>query len=451
MFEIFLKSIADHLLFVVCLFLLGSSVYLTFKTRFIQLRFLPFLFSHLKNSLLQKQEGGSTHTIAPHKALFTAMSTTIGISTIVGPVIAIQLGGPGALLGFLLTAFFGSAATYLEVHLSVLHRKKLSNGQIMGGPMQYLSSIFSVKMAKWYALGSIILMMVWSAAQANQLAAVLSSPSLGAYRISPLYSGLGVSLLVLIALLGGIKRVGAFSAKLVPIMFLLYVGSSLWIIGSNIDQLARIFEEMLSSIFSPYSLASGALVGGTVSALRWGIFKGVQATEAGLGTQTIPHSMAETSDPRAQGALAMLSTFSAGGISFLSGCVALITKTWQDPSLPLGISMVTSSYEQYFSLAGIAIVAISALLFGFGTILGNSFNGIQCYGFLTQNKKNRYYLLAMVCMVFFGSLGEVKLVWSLVDIVLVFIAVPHMLALLKSAIKHPEIFKKEIKDQIVNI
>ncbi len=365
--ETILKSLADHILFGVCIFLLGSSIYLSFKTRFVQVRLFPFLFRNLllKSDISEKKKEDSRHTISPYKALFTAMSTTIGISSIVDPVIAIQLGGPGALLGFLLTAFFGSAATYLEVHLSVEHRKKLPSGQVMGGPMQYLGHLLSPKAAKWYALCCMILMTVWSAAQANQLAAILNSPSLGKLQVPPIYSGLAICFLIGIALIGGVKRIGSFSSKLVPIMFILYIGSSFWIIGLNLDQLGRVFYDMFHSAFSPYAMASGTLVGGVVSALRWGIFKGVQATEAGLGTQTIPHSMAETADPKAQGALAMLSTFSAGALTFLSGCVALITQTWQDPSLSLGIGMVTASYEQYFSVAGVVIVAIMAILFGF--------------------------------------------------------------------------------------
>ncbi len=440
MIETAIKQIADQVLFAVCLFLLGSSVYLTIKTRFVQIRLFPFLLRYLKNSFSEKKLAKSQHRFTPFKALFTAMSTTIGISTIVGPVIAIQLGGPGALLGFLLTAFFGSAATYLEVHLSVQYRKKLPNGQIMGGPMQYLEQILSINAAKWYAFCCLILLTVWSAAQANQLAAILSSPSLGTLQISPLYSGIGISILICIALLGGVRTIGSFSAKLVPVMFILYVGFSFWIIGSNLDQLGRVFYDIFYSAFNPYSLASGSLVGGVVSALRWGVFKGVQTTEAGLGTQTIPHSMAETSDPRAQGALAMLSTFSAGGLAFLSGFVALITQTWQDPSLPLGISVVTASYQQYFSVAGVIVLALMSLLFGFGTILGNSFNGSQCFGYLSQNKNRTYYLTATISMIFFGALGDAKMVWSLVDILLCFMAIPHMIALLRSVSKLKESF-----------
>lgn len=426
------KSV-EFLLFLSCLFILGGSIFLTVKTGFVQLRFFRSLFSMIKNLFSQRKSAVGTHTILPHRALLTAMSTTLGISTIVGPVIAISLGGPGALFGFLLSSFFGSAATYMEVNLSIRHRKKLPSGAIMGGPMQYLKDLISPGMAKWYAICCLVLMMAWSAAQANQVAAILDSPLLGSYRVSTTISGVVLALLVLVTMFGGIKRIGSLSAKLVPIMFVLYISSSVWILAVNYDKLGQIFSQMLT----PNGMATGTVVGGLMSALRWGIFKGTQATEAGVGTQTIPHSMAETSDPVAQGMLAMFSTFAAGFIAFLSGCVTLVTRTWQDPDLPLGITMVAASFEQYFSFVGVTIVAISGLLFGFGTILGNCYNGSQCYSFLTDNKKSRYYLMATALMIFTGAIADVKMIWSLVDLILIFMAVPHFTALMIQAQKNP--------------
>lgn len=425
----------DYLLFGSCLFLLAGSVVLTFKTRFAQVRLLPQLFRMLKNS--RKSDQTCQHTISPLKALFTAMSTTLGISSIVGPVIAIQLGGPGALIGFLLSAFFGSAATFSEVSLSVRYREKLPTGGYMGGPMQYLKHIISPSAAKFYAFCCTILMMVWSAAQANQLGAILNSPLLGNYAISTWGSALIITGLILLSLTGGIKRIGSLSAKIVPTMFTLYISACLWIVFSNLDQLGTLFYTIFHSIFSPYELATGAVIGGIVSTLRWGIFKGIQATEAGVGTQAIPHSMAQTEDSSAQGVLAMLSTYTAGFVSFLSGCVALLTNTWQDPSLPLGISMVAASFNDYFSYFGIAIVSISAFLFGFGTILGNSFNGSQCFAFLTQNRFSRWYVMATLCMIFIGASADVKFIWSHIDIFLACMAVPHMGALLLHAFRKP--------------
>lgn len=425
----------DYILFGSCLFLLAGSIALSFKTRFAQIRLLPQLFRMLKNS---RQKGQACeHTISPVKALFTAMSTTLGISSIVGPVIAIQLGGPGALVGFLLSAFFGSAATFSEVSLSIRYREKLPQGGYMGGPMQYLKHIISPSAAKFYAFCCTILMMVWSAAQANQLGAILNSPLLGNFSISTWASALIITGLIFKALTGGIKKIGALSAKIVPTMFTLYVGSCLWIMATNFDKLGGIFQTIFGSIFSPYELATGAVIGGIVSTLRWGIFKGIQATEAGVGTQAIPHSMAQTNDSNAQGALAMLSTYTAGFVSFLSGCVALLTNTWQDPSLPLGISMVAASFSDYFSYFGIAIVSLSAFLFGFGTILGNSFNGSQCFAFLTQNRYSKLYMIATLCMIFVGASADVRFIWSHIDIFLALMAVPHMAALLVHAFRKP--------------
>lgn len=433
----FIKTSADYVLFCCCVFILLGCIYLSIKTRFVQLRLFPQLFKQLKVLFRTKEE--EANTILPHKALFTAMSTTLGISTIVAPVIAIYLGGPGALIGFLLTAFFGSAATYIEVRLSIEHRKILESGQVMGGPMQYIRNLLSPFAAKWYAICCLLLMTAWSGAQANQLAAILDSPLLESYRVPTILSGAIITALVLFLLMGGIKRIGSLSTKLVPIMFISYVCSSLWIIVYNYDQLGTIFRQMFESALSPYALASGTLVGGVVSALRWGIFKGIQASEAGIGTQAIPHSMAQTKDPEAQGTLAMVSTYTAGIVAFLSGCVALITKTWQNPDLPLGINMVAASYQLYFSYFGVAIVAISTILFGFGTILGNSYNGSQCFGYLTDNRKMHYYLVMTGVMTFFGAICEVKTFWSLIDIVLACMAVPHMLTLVRSVSKKREL------------
>ncbi len=124
------------------------------------------------------KEKDSKNSILPHKALLTAMSTTLGIGTIVGPVIAIHLGGPGALLGFLLTSVLGSAATFTEVSLCVKFRNKLKTDFIIGGPMEYLKKLLSPTLAKWYAFSCCILMTAWSGAQANQLAAIFDSPLL---------------------------------------------------------------------------------------------------------------------------------------------------------------------------------------------------------------------------------------------------------------------------------
>ena len=358
----FLKSFADLLLLITTPIVLGAGVLLTFKTRFVQVRKLPHMLRLFFSMMLKrhgKNEGEAT--VRAHRALFTAMSTTIGISTIVSPVIAIRLGGPGALLGFVIATLLGAAVNFTEVTFALSYRKHHPEKGIAGGPMQYLQAEVHPFLAKWYAFFGAILLLGWSAAQANQLGAMLTTFSIPSWM-----TGLFLACSVTAILIGGVRRVSSFSAKLVPAMFLLYVGGALWIICANIHMLPSLMRMVLDSALAPQSFATGVTVGGIGAALRWGVFKGLQSNEAGVGTQTIPHSMAETDDPVEQGILSMVATYSAGFVCILSSLVTLITQSWLDPTLSLGINMVAASFQSYFSTAGLLIVAVSSFLFAFG-------------------------------------------------------------------------------------
>ncbi len=157
--------------------------------------------------------------------------------------------------------------------------------------------------------------------------------------------------------------------------------------------------------------------------------KGLQGSEAGIGTQTFPHSMAETKNPDHQAILSMVSTYTAGLLLLLSSLVTLLTGSWLDTSLPLGISMVAASFQSYFSYFGLLIVAVSTLLFAFGTILGNSFNGSQCFLYLTGYRGIKFFYFLAAVLVLFGSMVDVTKLWSGIDYVLALMMVPHVLAL----------------------
>lgn len=420
--------------------LLAASLYLTYRTKFVQFRkfFEMFrMFFRLMFTRSSAKEGKAT--VGAHKALLTAMSTTIGISTIVSPVIAIRLGGPGAILGFLIATILGAAVNFAEVTFALSYRKTHPVKGIAGGPMQYLQDEIHPFLAKWYAFFAVILMMGWSAAQANQLSSILSSPMLGSFHIPAWSIGLVLALSITALLMGGVKRVANFSAKLVPAMFILYVSGALWIVCVNLGKLPGIAHDVFASAFHPLTFGSGLVVGGIASALRWGLFKGLQTSEAGVGTQSIPHSMAETTTAVDQGTLSMVSTYSAGFICLLSSLVALVTDSWLNPSLDLGINMVAWSFQAYFSTIGLVIVVISAFLFAFGTILGNSFNGSICFHYLTKRKGLPIYYLMTGLLIFFGSMTSVTLIWSVVDYLLVPVLLPHILSIVYLSYKQKDL------------
>jgi len=438
-----LKSIGDYFLFSTTLIVLGASLYLTFKTRFVQFRKLPYMIRQFFSLVFKRHsEKEGPGTVRAHKALFTAMSTTIGISTIVSPFIAMRLGGPGAVLGFLLATFLGAAVNFTEVTFALSYRKTHPVKGVAGGPMQYLHDEVFPFLAKWYAFFTLLLMLGWSAAQANQLGSILSSPLLGDFHIPVWGTGVFLAVGITLILLGGIKRIANLSAKLVPLMFFLYVGGALWIIAANFEKLPAIAGLVFKSAFTPQAFSSGVVVGGIVSALRWGVFKGLHSNEAGVGTQTIPHSMAETEGPLEQGVLSMIATYSAGFICILSSLVALVTESWLNPDLALGIDMVAYSFQAYFSTIGLIIVAVSAFLFAFGTILGNSFNGSQCYVYLTKNRYLTLYYLATGVLVFVGCIIDVTAIWSLVDFMLVPVLVPHILSIVYLSHKQAALLKE---------
>lgn len=421
----------ELLLFVTALVVLGAGLLLTVRTRFIQFRKIPYmvrLFFSLVFRGSRGQEGEKT--VPSHKALFTAMSTTIGLSTIVSPFIAIRLGGPGALIGFFLATLLGAAVNFTEVTFALFYRKRHAEHGVAGGPMQYLYDEVGPFCAKWYAFFAFLMLLGWSAAQANQLGTILSSSALlGSYAVPAWITGILLAVSIIAILWGGIKRVANISAKLVPAMFISYVCGSLWIIFLNIHKLPGLFSMVCHSACTPLSFSTGITVGGVVAALRWGVCKGLHSNEAGVGTQTIPHSMAETQGAVDQGILSMVTTYSAGFVCMLSCLLALVTETWLDPTLPLGITMVATSFQHYFSAVGFFIVTISAFLFAFGTILGNSFNGSHCFGYLTKHRYMSIYYVMTALLIFLGTLLDVTFVWSFVDFLLVPVVVPHILTI----------------------
>lgn len=413
------------------LMLLAGGIVISFLTRFVQLRTIPRVMRMLLSSLPQtRKERADHYTVPAHQALFTAMSTTIGIASIVSPIFAIKMGGPGALIGFLLTALFGSASTFAEVTFALIYRKRRHDGSIAGGPMQYLADEFSKPLAHWYALSAFALLVAWTANQANTIADILLP-----YGVPVLISGVILALMVLATLFGGIQRVSRVAEKMVPFMFILFISACSWILWINAAQLPAIIAEILSQACSAKALSCGIAGGGLLCALRWGLLKGIHSTEAGVGTAAIPHSMAQTSTPANQGILAMVSVWSVCFISLLSGLVVLATQTWQDASLGMGINVIIKSFALHFPSIGPVILIASAFLFAFGTILGNSYNSSQCFLYLTNNHGIAWCYSIIGAAILAGTLIETAFAWTFVDFLIIPVAVPHISAIVILALR----------------
>jgi AGCS family alanine or glycine:cation symporter len=412
----------------------GASIILTFKTGFVQLRGWPRFFKLIIHGVAESQDD-KKDTINPFHALFTAMATTIGMGNVVTPSLAIMVGGPGALFWLLFYMFFGSVTKYAEVSFALATRKALPDGFILGGPIQYLRSV-STAFANWYGYLIIIVLVSWSGAQSNTLANILALEGVDHWMV-----GLSLALFVLIALSGGARRVGEFASRLVPIMFVLYVIFAFSILLRNPEAVMIAIKQMFRAAFTPSAAVGGFFGASVFRAVREGMFRGIFISEAGIGTSSIPHALADTKIPSDQGVLAMGSMLADAFLSALSGILVLMTGIWQ-----IGAFRSTLLYEVFkLNAPGIGqyVLLLSIILFVLTTVMGNSFNGVQSFGILVKDNRilMRSYITFVVVFIFIGALMPMRLLWTAMDTLVMIVSVPNLIGLLILAFRRGEVLK----------
>jgi len=408
----------------------GVSIFLTFLTKFAQIRFFKRFLSLITAS---KKSSQDANTMSSFQALFAAIATTMGMGNIVGPSMAIMVGGPGALLWLLIYIFFGSVIKFAEVTFAVSTRVKTAEGKIIGGPMQYLKEV-SPFIAHWYNGAIIVLLMSWSSLQSNTLANILMQEHIPAW-----VTGVSLAAITFVVLRGGARRFGELASTLVPVMFVLYVSSALFILLRDVQALHKAILLVFDSFLTP-TAAVGGFAGATVfQSMRIGILRGILMTEAGVGTAAIPHSLADTKNPVDQGILAMCSMVSDAFLSMISGLLALVTGVWMQ-----GTFRSTLVYEVFLMnmpVFGRYILVMSVILFVVTTVIGNSFNGMQSFNVLTRYRWVHCYIITIVTIIFAGTLVSAPLAWEIADTIMVFVAVPNLIGLSLLACRHYKVLK----------
>jgi AGCS family alanine or glycine:cation symporter len=422
--------IKDTLDFPVTILFFMVGLFLTVKTGFVQLRAFPRFLRLIKGGMARKEvkdNHGQVKTIDAFHALFTAMSTTIGMGNLVGPTVAIFAGGPGALFWLLFYIFIGSVTKYTEVVLALLTRERTEDGHIVGGPMQYLKEV-SPFFAKWFMYVMSVLFVGWSMVQSNTLAAIFAQEGVPTWA-----TGLGLALITFYVLIGGAQRVGHVASMLVPIMFFFYIFFAVFILFRDPTALYNAFAQIAQCILQPAAPVGGFVGAGVYQAIRCGFYRGVYITEAGLGTSSIAHAMADTKNPVDQGVLAMYSMAADACLALISGLIVLVTGVWQQ-----GVFRSTLIYEAFKLSApalGQIVLLISVSLFVITTVIGNSFNGRQTFASITNFKHVNWYIGFTIVMTFIGSMLHEEFAWVVMDILLSLVAIPNLLGIAILAIK----------------
>ena len=405
------------------LLLVGTGVFLTFRLGFLQIRMLPY---GLKLAFFPNKKEKGKGDISHFQALMTALAATIGTGNIVGVATAVIIGGPGAVFWMWMSALFGMATKYAEGVLAVKYREQDPvNGEMNGGPMYYIEKGLGLKwLGVLFAIfGSIAAFGIGNTVQTNAVANNMKE----SFGISPLITGIILTIFTALVVLGGIRNIGKVTAIFVPIMAILYIFGGLLIIILNFDLVPAAFALIFTDAFTGQAAAGGAI--GAV--IKYGVARGLFSNEAGLGSAPIAAAAAKTDYPSRQGLVMMTSVFiDTLIVCTITGLTLIMGGMYSEEAVNAG-SLTNQTFEMFLGKGGSLIVTIGLLFFAYSTVLGWCYYGEKCFTYLFKKWAVIHYRIAFVIAAFIGSIvNDLNIIWGIADIMNGLMAIPNLIALL---------------------
>lgn len=411
------------------LLLIGGGIYISFRIGFIQVRYFTYMWKQTFGGLISKKyrvDIDAEGDISPFQAVTTALASTVGASNIVGVPVAIFFGGPGAVFWMWITAIVGMATKYAETVLGVMYREKNINGEYVGGPMYYLKNGLKSKfLGNTYAFIFMLTIVSGIMVQANSAAG--SAASLG---ISPTVSGIIITGMVGLIVVGGVSRIGKVSEKFVPLMAGLYVLGALGIIAANITAIPSVFVMIFRDAFTGRA-AVGGFAGSTLAlTIRNGMARGAYSNEAGMGSAAIAHATAKTDHPVRQGMWGMFGVFfDTLLICTVTALVVLSSGIWTDGSISAS-AMPAEVFSSFYGPLGGVVVSASLLLFVISTIYVILFYGERLAEYLFGYKFSIVMRVIYLGACFAGAIGALQFVWMFLDLLFGLSVIPNMIGVL---------------------
>lgn len=419
--------------------IIGVGLVLSFRTGFIQFKKFGYALKNTLGKLFIKQEA-KEGAITPFQAVCTALAATIGTGNIAGVAGAIAIGGPGAVFWMWISALLGMCTKFSEVTLAVHFREKNRSGDYVGGPMYYIKNGLGKKwmwMATLYAmLGSLTVLGTGNATQVNTIVTAIDS-ALTSYgsitssqiRVINLIIGIFIAIIVAAVLLGGIKRIGSVTERLVPFMAVLYVVLAVGVVILNIDVLPAVFQSIFEGAFNP-SAFTGGVVGSLFIAMRKGVSRGIFSNEAGIGTGSIAHACADTDDAVSQGMYGIFEVFADTIVvctltALVILCSGVSIGYGEAAGAELTISGFVSTYGNWVSL----FTAVAMCCFAFSTILGWGLYGARCIEFVFGHKIVKPFYIVYSLVAIIGATVDLGLIWGIADTCNGLMAIPNLIAL----------------------
>ena len=420
--------------------IIGVGLLLSVRTRFIQVRKFGAAMKNTIGKIFDKTQA-KDGSMSPFQAVCTALAGTVGTGNIAGVAGAIALGGPGAIFWMWCSAFLGMCTKFSEVTLAIHFREKNANGEYVGGPMYYIKNGLS---KKWHFLAVLYdlfgVLTVFGTGNATQVNTIVSSIHSALHNLhiiddtvderANLIFGIFIAAFVAMVLLGGIKRIGQVSEKLVPFMATLYVILAIGVVILHINRIPAVFAMIFKSAFTPQA-ATGGIIGSMFLSMKKGVSRGIFSNEAGLGTGSIAHACADTNNAVHQGMFGIFEVFmDTIVVCTLTGLVILLGAPnivyGQAAGAELTISGFTATYGGWVSI----FTAVAMCCFAFSTIIGWGLYGSRCIEFLGGEKLVRPFLVAYSFVSIIGATINLGLLWDIADTFNGLMAIPNLIALL---------------------
>ena len=420
----------------VALFVVG--LFLTARLRGFQFRRFGYVAKNTVGSLFEKNQHKKTDGgVSPFQAVTTALAGTIGTGSIAGIATALVAGGPGAIFWMWVSALLGMVTKYSEIVLSLKYREKNAAGAWMGGPMFYIRNGLGIKsLAALFAVFAMIACIgTGNATQSNSISGVFEAN----FNIPTWVTGLILTVIVSAVILGGVRRIASVNEKLVPVMAVFFILASIFALVFNAERIPAAFGLIFKEAFNFKSAFGGAAGYGILSAMRYGVGRGVFTNEAGLGSAPIAHAASSTEDPVKQGLWGAFEVFiTTIVICTMSSLVVLTSDVYLDAfasgTKPLynGAALSTQAFGEALPFVGNVVISIATVFFALSTILGWAYYGevSATYIFKSHEKTaTLIYRCIYIAFVFIGAITEIGILWLVADCFNALMALPNLIAL----------------------
>ncbi len=426
--------------------LVGAGVILSVMTGFIQFRRFGYAMRNTLGRIFKGHTAGKGE-VTPFQAVTTALAATVGTGNISGVIAAVTLGGPGSIFWLWITALIGMCTKFSEVVLAIRYRERNKDGDWVGGPMYYIKNGLG-KNWNWLAIlfccfGALAAFGIGNAVQVNNITDAVNSaittfnPGFAGATAVNWVIGVVIAAIIGVTLIGGIKRLGSVTEKLVPFMSVVYIVSCLIVILGNIGSIGTVFGSIFRYAFTPNAVIGGAAGAAIKMCITWGVKRGVFSNEAGLGSAPIAHAGSSETDPVKQGlygifevfmdtivicsltGLTILSAFYSGGVSWEYGVKG-------------GNSIISEAFGTIMgNRLGAVIIALAISLFALSTILSWALYGSRCceYIFKTTKCIKPYYVVFIIITLVGCQMGS-GLAWDIADTLNGLMAIPNLVALI---------------------